>query len=232
MSERLLYVALDHNESSPNLSLAERLSEVGGNFGYKVNLDHYTLWGLPYIKELQGQGKPLFVDLKLNNGPRTMTNTIRPLAEAGVNHTSVWAHAERLITPTVEALRDIEGSQLKVLGVTVTSRFDEEYCKKNYGRSLDQTVRHFTTIALDVGCDGVILPGTSLPAIQDIDTVKLVSGVRPVSLGGDLRHQREVITPTQAINNGADILVCGSPIYKASDPVEALESILSNIANA
>ena len=229
MSERLLYVALDHNEQSGNLSLAKQLAEVGGQFGYKINADHYSLWGLPYVKELQRHGRPIFVDLKLNNGPRTMTRILAPLAETGVNHSNVWALAERLITPTVEALRQIEGSQLKVLGVTVTSRFDEESCQRHFGRSLDATVKHFTEVALDVGCDGVILPGTCLDAIRDIETVKLVSGVRPLGLGGDSAQQREVITPQQAIINGANILVCGSPIYKSPDPVQALRTVLSQI---
>jgi orotidine-5'-phosphate decarboxylase len=229
MHDKLLYVALDNDEQSANLSLVERISEVSGMFGYKINADHYSLWGLPYVQELQRYRRPVFVDLKLNNGSRTMTRTLAPLAEVGVNHTNVWALADRLITPTVEALRRIEGSQLKVLGVTVTSRFDDDFCKRNFGRSLEDSVRHFTSVALDVGCDGVILPGTCLKAIRDIDAVKLVSGIRPANLGGDSSQQREVVTPHEAIENGADILVCGSPVYSSVDPVAALRSILEQM---
>lgn len=229
MPEKLLYVALDYNERSENLNLAGKLSEVGDQFGFKVNLDHYTLWGLPYVQEVQGYGKPVFVDLKINNGPRTMINALTPLAEAGVDHTSVWTFADRLISPTVEALRDIEGSQLRVLGVTVTSRFDDEYCLNNFGRSLEDSVHHFTEVAIEVGCDGVILPGTCLGAIRDIETVKLVSGIRPLTLRGDSTQQRQVITPQEAIANGADILVCGSPIRESRDPIRALRTVLSQM---
>jgi len=227
--EHLLYVALDHDDRGGNLALADQLIEVDGRFGFKINADHYSIFGLPYVREIQSYGKPVFVDLKINNGPRTMTNTLAPLAEVGVNHTNIWALADRLITPTVEALRNIEKSQLVVLGVTVTSRFDDNYCQRHFGRSLEMSVRHFTNVAIEAGCDGVILPGTTLDIIKDIKTVKLVSGIRPLTSRGDSIQQRQVITPQEAVTKGADILVCGSPIYRSNDPVGVLTSILSQM---
>lgn len=226
MSERLLYVALDHNERKENLSLAGQLSELAGNFGFKVNLDHVVLWGLDYIRDVQNQKRPVFVDLKLNNGPRTMSNIFTPLAEMGVSHTNVWAFADRLITPAVRA---VEGSQTKVLGVTITTRFDEEYCRKNFGRSMRDSVRHFARVATGAGCDGIILPGTCLKAVQDISTVKLIPGIRPEGYEKTTETQKQIVTPHKAIINGADILVCGSPIYSSSDPVQSLRNILSQM---
>lgn len=228
MSERLLYVALDHNERESNLTLAQQLSEVAGNFGYKVNLDHVVLWGLDYVRDVQRQEKPVFVDLKINNGPRTMGNIFGALAEMGVNHTNVWAFADRLITHTVKA---VEGSKTKVLGVTITTRFDDDYCQRHFGRSMRDSVRHFAQVAVDSGCDGIILPGTCLDVVRDISTTKLVSGVR---LQGDRIKdaQEQIITPHEAIINGANILVCGSRIYKAGNPTEALKEILSQMLNS
>lgn len=232
MAEKLLYVALDHNERDNNLRLSDQLAAVGGNFGFKVNVDHAILWGIPYIKEILSRKRPVFVDLKLNNGPRTMKNIIVPLAKEGVSHVSVWTHAERLITPVAEAVRAVEGSQLQIMGVTVTSRFSDDYCQRHYGRSLSETARHFTRVALDVGFDGVILPGTCLGAIADIDTVKLVSGIRPAGGNLPLGEQRQVVSPGEALRAGADILVCGGPIYNSPDPVVALYTVLSQMQQA
>ncbi len=226
MNERLLYVALDHNERKQNLTLADQLSEVAGNFGFKVNLDHVILWGLDYIRDIQSQEKPVFVDLKVNNGPRTMSHIFATLAEMGVNHTNVWAFADGLIKPAVEA---VEGSKTKVLGVTITTRFDDEYCQRHFGRSMGKSVRHFAQVAVEAGCDGIILPGNCLGEVKDILTNKLVSGIRPREHQRGPDAQKQVVTPHEAIVNGADILVCGSPIYKAPDPVESLQSILSQM---
>lgn len=226
MSERLLYVALDHNEREQNLMLSEQLSDVAGEFGYKVNLDHVILWGLDYVRDIQNQEKPVFVDLKVNNGPRTMGNIFGTFAEMGINHTNVWAFADNLITPAIKA---VEGSETKVLGVTITTRFDDEYCQRNFGCSMRDSVRHLAQVAVDAGCDGIILPGTCLDTVQDISTSKLVSGVRPEEHKREPDAQKQIVTPHEAIINGADILVCGSPIYKAPDPVQSLQNILSQM---
>lgn len=226
MSEGLLYVALDHDEQRENLSLAEELSQVAGNFGYKLNLDHVVLWGLDYVRDIQSQEKPVFVDLKVNNGPRTMSNIFATLADMGVNHTNVWSFADELITPAVKA---VEGSETKVLGVTITTRFDDYYCQRHFGRSMRESVHHFAKVAIDAGCDGIILPGTCLDTVSDISTSKLVPGIRPEEYKRTADAQKQIVTPHEAIVNGADILVCGSPIYRAPNPVESLETILSQM---
>lgn len=228
MSERLLYVALDA-ERQRNLTLAEQLSGVAGEFGFKVNLDHVLLWGLEYVRDVQSQGRPVFVDLKMFNGPRTMAQVFGTLAEMEVDHTNVWAQADSLIPPAMEAIRAVEGSETKVLGVTITTRFDDEYCQRQFGRSMEDSVRHFAGVAIDAGCDGIILPGTCLEAVRDISTTKLVAGIRPEEYQRQPDAQKQIVTPHEAILNGADILVCGSPIYKAPSPVKSLRNILSQM---
>lgn len=226
MSERLLYVALDHDERKPNLNLAEQLSDVAGNFGFKVNLDHVVLWGLDYVRDVQSQERPVFVDLKVNNGPRTMGNIFGTLAEMGVNHTNVWAFADEQITPAVKA---VEGSETKVLGVTITTRFDDKYCQRHFGRSMKESVGHFAKVAVDAGCDGIILPGNCLDVVSNIQTTKLVPGIRPADQERGPDAQKQTVSPQEAIINGADILVCGSPIYGAADPVISLQRVLSEM---
>ncbi len=44
MNECLLYVALDHNDRAANLALAQQLAPEQGDFGFKINQDHYSLW--------------------------------------------------------------------------------------------------------------------------------------------------------------------------------------------
>jgi len=63
-----------------------------------------------------------------------------------------------------------------------------------------------------------------LHAIKHINTTKVVPGVRP-DWYKDNRHEEEV-TPKDAVENGADILVVGSPIMKSGAPASALEKIL------
>ena len=57
---------------------------------------------------------------------------------------------------------------------------------------------------------------------------KLITpGIRPI--GNNADDQRRVMTPTQALNSGADYLVIGRPITAAADPMQALMAIQTEI---
>jgi len=227
--ERELYVALDHNDRGSNLALAADLSPEQGSWGFKINQDHHSLWP-GYADEIIQLGKPVFVDTKINNGKRTMANIVRDISSRGARLTNVWAAAERMIEP-LPTIAHAGGTEL--LAVTVTTHFDEDFCQRIFRRSLGDSVRMFTEIALEQGCDGVILPGTTLDAVADIATKKLVPAVRPDWFEDKKANdQEQTITPTEAFQSGADIVVCGSPIYRSPVPREALQRILEEIQAA
>jgi len=176
------------------------------------------------IKQVQQFGRPVFADLKMWNGTRTMASVIRNLVDAGVDYLNVYALADSLLP---EAIKATEGSKTKVLGLTVLTHFSEDYCQKHFRRSLPETVSHFAKVAVLAGCHGIILPGTTLEAVADLDTIKVVPGVRPAWYK-DTRHEEEV-EPRVAVEKGANILVCGSPIMKSGNPVESLRRILAEM---
>lgn len=229
MAEALLYVALDHDDRDMNLDLARSLYQEPGNFGFKINQDHYTLWP-GYGIVISGLGKPEFIDTKINNGSRTMWNIIKNIVSIGAHHTNVWAAAERLIQPLTVL---VEGTNTKLLGVTVTTHFTEDYCKTYFRRSLPDTVRMWSEVALENGCSGIIVPGTTLRAVEDLKCTKLVPAVRPPWFEDKgANDQEQTVTPTEAIQMGADIVVCGTPIYTHPKPAEALKMILEEIRSA
>ncbi len=229
MAETLLYVALDHNDFRSNYYLAQDLSTEPGNFGFKINQDHYTLWN-KYAEQIATLGKPLFVDTKISNGARTMRNIVNNIASLGAAHTNVWANAERLIKPVAQ---DLLGTPTQLLGVTVTTHFTDEYCQRIYKRDLRDTVRMWSEIALENGCDGLILPGTALDVVSDLDCLKAVPAIRPDWFEDKgANDQEQPVTPTEAIQGGANILVCGSPIYRDPEPRMALARILEEITAA
>lgn len=232
MTEALLYVALDHNSKRQNIDLAESLYFEQGNFGFKINQDHYTLWP-DYVKTLEQHhigDKPLFIDTKISNGSRTMSNIVQDIVSLGARHTNVWANAERLIRPLLDI---VDGTGTELLGVTVTTHFTEKYCQAYFRRSLRDTVRMWSEVALENGCNGIIVPGTALRAVEDLRCTKVVPAVRPLWFKNKgANDQEQTVTPTEAIQGGANIVVCGTPIYTHPKPTEALQMILEEITNA
>ena len=55
----------------------------------------------------------------------------------------------------------------------------------------------------------------------------VVPGVRPAEAGA--ADQKRVITPREALDNGASILVIGRPIAEADDPQEAARAIAATL---
>lgn len=232
MSKPLVFVALDGlaTKRAETLKTAELLRWVkGGDFGFKVNLDALidTEMGLrDILSPLQAFNRPIFADLKVFNGTRTMASLFAKLAALGVQYTNVWAQAEKLLP---QAIKSVEGTQTKVLGLSVLTHYNEAYCQRHFGRDFPSTVRHFAQVAVENGCHGIILPGTQLSAVQDLDTFKVVPGVRPTWYHDDRHSEEAEIAPGQAVADGADALVCGSPIMKWGDPLEALGKILAEV---
>jgi len=225
-----LFIALDGlvQREKETLSVVEQLISVSGNFGFKINLDYLLKKGFKAALEpIQQFGRPVFADLKMWNGTRTMVSVIENLVAMKVDYTNVYTLADDLLPKTIKTT---EGTKTKVLGLTVPTHFSEAYCQKHFKRSLQETVRHFAEIAVEAGCHGIILPGTTLEVVTNLDTIKVVPGIRP-NWYKDTRHKEEV-EPRVAIEKGADILVCGSPIMKNRDPVEALKKVLSEINSA
>ncbi len=232
MRKPLVFVALDGLATNRNgtLKTAERLCQFkDGNFGFKVNLDALidTELGLREIlAPLQALNRPIFADLKVFNGTRTMASLFSKLAELGVQYTNVWALAEELLPKAIKA---VEGTPTKILGLTVLTHYNEAYCQRHFGRDFPSTVRHFAQVAIESGCHGIILPGTQLPAVQDLETFKVVPGVRPTWYHDDRHSEEAEITPREAADADADALVCGSPIMKWDDPAAALGNILIEV---
>lgn len=227
MPEPELFIALDglREAESETIGIAKSLAEVNGDFGFKINLDYLLYKGVEdAIRNIQQFGRSVFADIKMWNGTRTMISVVEDLVGLGVDYLNVYALADTLIPKMVRVTR---GTKTKVLGVTVLTHFDDGYCRKHFLRPLVSTVEHFAKVAVEAGCDGVILPGTTLSVIEHLDTIKTVPGIRFPWYQDD-RHEEEVDALT-AIKGGAKILVCGSPITKSDDKVAALNRVLAEM---
>ena len=232
-----LFVALDGlaDNETETLKKAEQLCLVNSpNFGFKINFDYLLLKGLKAgIETVQQFKRPVFADLKMNHGSRTMKKVVAELVSLGVEYTNIYALADKLMHDSVKLTED---SQTKILGVTILTHFYNDDSNRGYiqkyfdcpGSALVASLAHY---AVDNGCHGVILPGNiyllDLLKLNNFSGIKAVPGIRP-SWYKDDRHS-QTIEPAQAVAHGTDILVCGDPIMKDTGPVVALQKILSEM---
>ena len=85
--------------------------------------------------------------------------------------------------------------------------------------------------AFEAGADGVIASPQEAALIRALPqaTGRLIvtPGVRPA--GAALGDQKRVATPASAIQDGADHIVVGRPIYQAEDPKSAAAAVLTEL---
>jgi orotidine-5'-phosphate decarboxylase len=227
---------LDFDTQGQAYSFAESLarSVKSGSYGFKVNLDaianfgYETLSPRKFLEQVTGLGKPVFLDMKMWNGGRTMSNIARGCAQMGVDIVNMYPHAGGKFMQRVA--ESLEGSSTRLFGLTVLTHYTDEDTMRLYGKSLPDTVRMLAEISQESGAQGIIVPPTQLHVVRDIPLLKLSPGIRPEEYEDQKDNaQEQICTPEQAVEAGADYLVIGSPIRKARSPPEALERILASI---
>ena len=233
MKKPFLFAALDREDFGEVVELAQELSSCEGEFGFKLNLDFFvnSRKDSHYFNKISGLKRPIFADLKMWNGERTMSHIARDLANRGVNYLNVYAHAlEPFINGVVKAVEET-GTDAKVLGLTVLTHYTEEDCQKLYGCSMRDAVRRLAKISYSAGVYGIIVPGTALESVKDLPIEKLVTAIRPKWYGkSGENHQKQEVYPQEAIKNGANLIVCGTPIIKSADRKLALQKTLEEMS--
>ncbi|VAW80321.1 Orotidine 5'-phosphate decarboxylase [hydrothermal vent metagenome] len=93
-----------------------------------------------------------------------------------------------------------------------------------------EQVERLAQLAKTSGLDGVVCSPREAGQLQTMlgdDFILVTPGVRPVGTSKD--DQTRVMTPADAIRDGAGYLVIGRPVTQAKDPVSALEAINAEI---
>lgn len=224
--ERLI-VALDLPSHIAARQLVEQLGD--SVVFYKIGLELVLAEGfLDLIDWLQERSKKVFVDLKLFDVPATVGRAVARLAERKVDFATV--HGNQAI---MEAAAEAKRGPLKILAVTALTSLDRgDLDDLGFDCDVGALVRSRATRALEAGCDGVVSSGMEVADLRAHAPDKLIAvtpGIRPVDNDDD---QKRVMTPTAAIEAGADYLVVGRPVRDAEDPRTAAEAIQAEIARA
>jgi len=225
MTNNPVFVALD----TPSLDRARELAQllkphVGG---VKLGLEFYGANGPEGVRAIVATGIPVFLDLKLHDIPNTVAGAMKALVPLGAAILNVHASGgAAMMRAAADVSRKAE-RQAKLIAVTVlTSLEDRDLPEVGLsGTALAQAVR-LAILAKNAGLDGVVCSPHEIAAVRAAcgsGFLIVTPGVRPA--GGDLGDQKRVMTPLQAVQAGAEVLVIGRPITAAPDPVQAAQRI-------
>ena len=118
-----------------------------------------------------------------------------------------------------------------LIAVTVlTSLTSQDLKEIGIDRPVPELVDRLARNALASGLDGVVCSAEEAPALRSSigDSALLVTpGIRPEWASTD--DQQRIVTPQQALADGASYLVIGRPITRHQDPAAALALIIESI---
>jgi len=146
-----IIVALDVESAAAARAMIVRIGPRV-NF-YKVGLELYTAAGLETVKLLLGEGKQVFLDLKMYDIPETVTRAVAQVAQTGVKFLTV--HAVSSVMRAAVAAR--AGSRLQILGVTVLTSFGpEDMADLGYDGSVAELVERRARKAVELGVRAIV----------------------------------------------------------------------------
>jgi len=222
-----VFAALDTTDAEQAKNLAGRLrGHVGG---LKLGLEFFCANGPTGVAEIAALGLPIFLDLKLHDIPNTVAGAVqalRPLAPAVL---TVHAAGGRAM---LEAARSAAPAATKVVAVTVLTSLDSgDLEAAGVAGGVEAQVERLAALARSAGLDGIVCSGREVAAAKRAwsDGFFVVPGVRPADEGAAPGDQKRVVTPRQALDDGASILVVGRPITQAEDPVAAARAIAATL---
>lgn len=223
-----IYIALDGLSRKKALSLVKRLSRSRYQeliVGYKIH-DLWDSYGSGFVKELKKVGaRKVWVDLKLNDTPKTTALRAAAVSKSGANIISVHTSSG------LRALKAAVRQNIKVVAITALTSLEGSEVKKIFGSSPLLTALRLARIAQKAGVWGIVCSPQEVKTLSQTKGLEkltyIVPGIQTNSLQGN--NQKRTGRPADALARGASIIVIGTVITQEKHPLPAFEKIAREI---
>ncbi|AGJ98486.1 Orotidine 5'-phosphate decarboxylase [Wolbachia endosymbiont of Drosophila simulans wNo] len=220
--------ALDTQDLNEAISWANGLRDKVGMV--KLGLEFFAAHGPSGVREVAKCNVPIFLDLKLYDIPNTVARTVEAIKALDVEMLTL--HISGGTKMLEEALNVVQGTKIKLIGVTVlTNMINEDLSELGVAREAKSQVILLAKLAKKIGLHGVVCSALETQEVRQEcgkDFKIITPGIRIDSSHDD---QKRTATPKEAMSSGADYIVIGRPITKSGDPASSAELILKSLTN-
>ncbi len=228
-----IIIALDVDNREKGLALVGQLPEAGI---FKVGMELFTAEGPSLLADIKALAKQPFLDLKFHDIPNTAAEAVRMAVRHGVFMMTLHASGGAEMMGRAAAVAAEEAGKRNIpkpllLGVTVlTSLKGEQLQEIGMAADVPEQVRRLAGLARRAGLDGVVC------SPQEIGTIRretgpgfliVTPGIRPAWAAAN--DQKRIMTPSEAVDQGADYLVIGRPVTASSSPRDSFVRIVEEI---
>ncbi|MBT3401713.1 MAG: orotidine-5'-phosphate decarboxylase [Rhodospirillaceae bacterium] len=226
-----IFCALDTSDVDRAASLGFALKGAVG--GLKIGKEFFTAHGPAGVRKIVPEGMPFFLDLKFHDIPNTVAGAVRAACALGPTMLNVHAAGGRAMMTAARDAAAESAAHPWVLAVTVLTSLDAgDLADIGVRGAPEEQVLRLATLAQKAGLDGVVCSAQEISALRGecgSDFKLVVPGIRPQ--GSATGDQKRTMTPIEAVQRGADVLVIGRPITGAPDPAAAAQAIVAELAD-
>ena len=211
MKKNKIFIACDTSSISKVNEIIKKTQNSKIKIGYKFGLEFLNSKnGRNFISKLKN--KIIFIDLKLNDIPNTMSSTLKSLKDLRINYLTVH------ISSGLKALKEVKKvcGKIKIVGVTTLTSLDNEDLKSiGHQRSLKDIVKLQAKLASKAKLDAIVCSPHEVKEVKKIFKKEIITpGIR--LLGDLIGDQKRIMTPKEAFQNGATSLVIGRSLTKGN----------------
>lgn len=197
---------------------------------FKIGAQLFTRCGPAIVQAVQARGKNVFLDLKYHDIPNTVAKASKAAADLGAKLFTLHASGGKAM---IAAAREaVEGTGARILAVTVLTSLTDDMLREEIGipETAAQAVPRLARAAIEAGAHGIVCSPREITLVRQAvgpEPLIVTPGIRPKWAAQD--DQARIMTPREAAEAGADMIVVVRPILKHDDPPEAVRLILEEL---
>ena len=229
MSKAPIVLAVDTPDLSTAIEWVKATQESVSVF--KLGLEFFLTFGSDGVKAIKDvTDSDIFLDLKLHDIPHTVSGATKAVAHLAPKFLTVHASGgAAMIKAAVDAVPSTH-----ITGVTIlTSLSEADVTQIGYSANALTSAVGLATLATSAGAGAIVCSPLEIAAIRSAvgaNPIIITPGVRPAdSTKSD--DQVRTMTPRDAIQAGATLVVIGRPITQSwSQGAEAMRDRAAQIA--
>lgn len=191
----------------------------------KIGSVSFNAIGREAINYVANKGFKIFLDLKFHDIPNTVKKSIQGLISLPISMITV--HTSGGVDMMKAAKKAVDGSSIKIFGVTALTSLSEENMLSIFRRTTEDQVNSMLDLAEEAGIDGVVCSPHELKLVAKRKSLQSIApGIRLSESSDD---QNRVMSPKDAVARGADFIVIGRPITSARNIQATLLEIHNSI---
>ena len=211
MTKPKIFIACDTTDPKKIKKIINETQNSKLTFGYKFGLEFLNSKnGRKFVANLKN--KITFGDYKLADIPNTCSSAIKAVKDLKLNYITIHINSG---LKAINAAKKVSGST-KLIGVTVLTSLENKSLKEiGFDKNVKKLVLHQAKLATKAKLDAIVCSPHEVKIVKKVFKKEIITpGIR---LSNDKKgDQKRVMTPREAIQNGATSLVIGRSITKGN----------------